>query len=254
LNDGLVDTDRLIEAVASLDADVIAMQEVDRGQPRSGGHDQTAAVAEGLNAADYRFVPAVIGTPGEQWRPAERDEAISAPRPATQPSGSVVPGYGVSLISRLPVARWSTIVLPAAPVRAPVYIPGLRRWMLLRDEPRVVVVAELSIGITVASMHLSFVPGWNVRQIRTVTRTLGASPNTVLMGDANLPGGWPARASRWRAIGDGSPTFPSPRPRLRIDHVLVPQSTSLVEHGSSVHRLPISDHLAVRAEIHLPSP
>ena len=50
-----------------IDADVIGLQEVDRFQPRSGGVDQTAVVADALGAEHWRFVPALHGTPGEDW-------------------------------------------------------------------------------------------------------------------------------------------------------------------------------------------
>ncbi|MGK5523302.1 endonuclease/exonuclease/phosphatase family protein, partial [Micromonospora sp. URMC 107] len=42
LADGLVDPDRLTAAVTALDADVLALQEVDRDQSRSGKLDLTA--------------------------------------------------------------------------------------------------------------------------------------------------------------------------------------------------------------------
>ncbi len=67
---GPASLERLVEACASLDADVLALQEVDRYQRRSGGVDQTAAVAEATGAAAWRFEAAIIGEPGGQWRPA----------------------------------------------------------------------------------------------------------------------------------------------------------------------------------------
>ena len=42
LADGQVDLERLRDAVVALDADVLALQEVDRDQPRSHGADLTA--------------------------------------------------------------------------------------------------------------------------------------------------------------------------------------------------------------------
>ena len=45
LTDGLVDPDRLAAAVTALDADVLALQEVDRDQSRSGNLDLTAIAA-----------------------------------------------------------------------------------------------------------------------------------------------------------------------------------------------------------------
>ena len=47
-DDDRVDVDRLAAAVRDLDADVLALQEVDRDQPRSLGADLTAVAAPGL--------------------------------------------------------------------------------------------------------------------------------------------------------------------------------------------------------------
>ena len=70
LADATVSTDRLAAACASLDADVLGLQEIDRGQARSGGVDQTAAVADAMGAVAWRFEPALIGEPGATWRAA----------------------------------------------------------------------------------------------------------------------------------------------------------------------------------------
>src|SRR3954469_20928220 len=64
LEDGRVDVDRLADAVKSLDADVLGLQEVDRDQPRSMGADLTAVAAEAMGAPEHQFVSALSGTPG----------------------------------------------------------------------------------------------------------------------------------------------------------------------------------------------
>jgi endonuclease/exonuclease/phosphatase family metal-dependent hydrolase len=61
---GQVRQAELVEAAIALDADVVGLQEVDLAQERSGGIDQTAAVAHALGAEHWRFVPALHGTPG----------------------------------------------------------------------------------------------------------------------------------------------------------------------------------------------
>ena len=51
--------------------------------------------------------------------------------------------------------------------------------ILLRDEPRVLLAAILDTpygDVTVAATHLSFVPGWNVRQLRSSVRALRTLP------------------------------------------------------------------------------
>ena len=179
LHDGRVDAARLQAAVAALDVDVLALQEADRGQPRSAGADHTADAARALGASHHRFAAALVGTPGETYRMAgDADDT------------STDPLYGVGLISRWPVAEWLVLRLPAAPARAPVMVPRAG-VVLLADEPRVVLAAVVDspVGrLTVASTHLSFVPGWNVAQLRRTMRWLAGLPGPrFLLGDLNLP-------------------------------------------------------------------
>ena len=242
LADGQVDTERLVAACVSLDADVLALQEIDRNQARSGGVDQTAAVAEGMGAPAWRFEPALIGEPGATWRAAaEEDDPASAEA-----------GYGVGLVSWLPVRAWHVIRLRAAKVRAPVAVPGGRgRFILLPDEPRVALAAEVEtpIGpIVVATTHLSFVPGWNLVQLRRVTRALEAiGLPCVLLGDLNVPGRLPVRATRWRSLATVR-TFPGSKPSMQIDHALghglLPVVTS-----AGARELPLSDHRALIVDV-----
>src|SRR5687768_8933464 len=70
---GEVVENELREAAAMVAADVVALQEVDRAQPRSHGVDQTAVFAEALGAEHWRFLPTLHGTPGEAWTPASGD-------------------------------------------------------------------------------------------------------------------------------------------------------------------------------------
>lgn len=242
LDDLRVDRDRLAAAVASLDADVLALQEVDRGQPRSGGLDLTAVAAEALGAVAHRFEPALLGTPGGVWRPATGG--------AGDPS-EPGPAYGVGLVSRFPVESWHVVRLPAAPVRSPVPLPGTRRVVWLKDEPRVglaAVLATPSGRLTVATTHLSFVPGWGLVQLRRLVRELRRLPGPrVLLGDLNLPGPVPAWTSGWRPLVRGR-TFPAPGPRLQLDHVLADGPLPGPVSGE-VRRLPVSDHLAVVVDV-----
>ena len=212
LTDGRVAAARLREAAAGLRTDVLGMQEVDRGQPRSHGLDLVAEVAAGTGAAAWRFVPALVGTPGGTWRPAaEADE------------GPGELGYGVGLVSAHPVRSWHVLRMPAARLRSPILLPGSRQVIWLRDEPRVALAAvvETPTGVvSVATTHLSFVPGVNLAQLRRLVRWLGALPGPhVLLGDLNMPA-LPARlASGWSVLGRRA-TYPSPDPRVQLDHAL----------------------------------
>ncbi|MDQ3640439.1 MAG: endonuclease/exonuclease/phosphatase family protein [Actinomycetota bacterium] len=238
LVDGEVSTPRLVTACASLEADVLALQEIDRNQARSGGVDQTAAVAEGLGAAAWRFEPALVGEPGATWRAAAEED---------DPAGTEA-GYGVGLISRWPVRAWHVVRLRAAKVKAPVAVPGGRgRFILLPDEPRVALAAEIDAPngpLLVATTHLSFVPGWNLVQLRRVTSALAAfGLPCVLLGDLNVPGSLPARATGWRALAQVK-TFPGAKPSLQIDHALGHGLLPVVG-AVSAPELPLSDHRAL---------
>lgn len=237
---GSVAEDDLRAAAASLDTDVLALQEVDRGQPRSHKTDQAAAVADVLDAHWWRFAPALIGTPGLRWT---RADAMS------DPPG---PAYGIALVSRLPVLSWHARSFPAAPVRLPLPIAGRRGLSPVPDHPRVALAAVL-IGpdgpFTVVAAHLSFVPGWNVRQLRAIVRWLATMPAPrLILGDLNLPGSLPSTISRWSQLAR-VPTYPSWHPRVQWDHVLSDGLGHSTVRGVEVRRLPISDHAALTVDL-----
>lgn len=245
LGDGLVDLDRLQAACRSLDADVIGLQEVDRAQPRSGSVDQAAAVAEAVGAVDWRFEPALVGVPGERWRAARDDDSVSSDEPA----------YGIALLSRLPVRRWQTVRLPALRVRAPVRVPGRRRLLWVRDEPRVGLAAEVEVTVggrpeplLLATTHLTFVPAWNAWQLRRLTSAL-RRPGLpcVLLGDLNIPGPLPRWAAGWHSLV-AAKTFPAAEPHMQIDHALGHGDVPPVLGGGAVE-LPLSDHRALVVEL-----
>ena len=210
LSDGTVHGGRVADAVAGLDADVLGLQEVDRGQPRSGMLDLTAIAADALGATEHRLAAAVAGTPGETWRPWRSEEDNTHPL------------YGIALVSRWPVIRWQITELPGAPIRSPVYVPG-KGILLLKDEPRVMIAAVVETPrgpVSVGTTHLSFVPGWNVRQLRHAVRALRTLPAPrILLGDLNMPCG-PVRAfTGWTPLARTA-TYPSPSPKAQLDHIL----------------------------------
>jgi endonuclease/exonuclease/phosphatase family metal-dependent hydrolase len=247
MTDATVDPVRFRSAVASLDCDVLALQEVDVDQPRSGGVDLCALAAEalGVKPRGRRFAATVFGTPGESWRPA------AGPRRDGEPA------YGVALVSRLPVQGWRVVELGRAPVRAPVAVPGpdgRPRLILLDDEPRVAIIAELATPtgpLTVAATHLSFVPGWNARQLRRLVHVLGrhGSPGTsaVILGDLNLPGPLPRALTGWRRLA-AAPTYPAHAPRIQFDHVLAHGPVPPVV-AAQVRHTPVSDHRALLVDL-----
>ncbi|OMC38925.1 endonuclease [Mycobacterium sp. GA-1841] len=236
VHDGDVDLSRLAAAVAELDADILALQEVDCDQPRSGKADLTAVAAEAMNAVNHRFVAAISGTPGATWMAA---------------TGSEQPGtaaYGIALLSRYPVENWQVVRLPRIPFRFPMYVSGIRQFRIIHEEPRAAVVARVDTPLgpmTVANTHLSFVPNWNRVQLRHLVRDLRGFPGPrLLMGDLNMG---PGRPGRWHPLGS-APTFPADEPTTQLDHILT-DDPSLTAGTCAAPRLAISDHRALVVDI-----
>jgi endonuclease/exonuclease/phosphatase family metal-dependent hydrolase len=243
LSHGGVHEADLRAAVAELDTDVLGLQEVDRLQERSGGLDQTAAVADALGAADWRFVPAMAGPPGT-WTESGVDDGRALAGPA----------YGIGLVSRLPVVSWAVRRLPRAPVAMPLMVPGRTGLTQVPDEPRVALAAVLDSPrgpLTVVTTHLSFVPGWNVAQLRAVVRWAVELPAPrLLLGDLNLPGQVPRLVSGWTQLARLR-TYPSYRPRVQFDHVLADGVEATAVHRAWALRLPVSDHCALAVDLRL---
>jgi endonuclease/exonuclease/phosphatase family metal-dependent hydrolase len=158
------------------------------------------------------------------------------------------------LATRLPVLEWHELRLQSPPGRYPLLLPGRRpRVMLLPDEPRAAVAAVLAEPrITVAATHLSFVPGANAVQLRRVIRWLAGLPGPyLLLGDLNLPPGPVRRLTRWVPLAAGR-TYPSPAPRVQLDHVLSSGLPAGTTARGQVVRMPISDHRAITVDLELP--
>jgi endonuclease/exonuclease/phosphatase family metal-dependent hydrolase len=227
-----VDLDLTLATLRRLDADLVAVQEVDRDLPRSGRVDQARVLGEALGMT-WRFAPALLGTPGNPggWRAVD---------PGSDDPGG--PAYGIALLSRLPLGRVETVRLP-------------RRGA---EEPRVAQVAEVVAGdgrLTVAATHLSFVPPSGAAQLRALLRRLdGRAGRRLLLGDLNLC--WPLvrvlALPGWRPLVHGGTFRNRPPgalgPRVQLDHVLAAGGRATVRRARIVGG-PASDHLAVGVDL-----
>jgi endonuclease/exonuclease/phosphatase family metal-dependent hydrolase len=238
---GLVDLDRVCEGIADLEADIIAIQEVDRGLERTGGIDQVARLAE-LLGWQSAFAPALLGDPDTQW--------------STYPPGeSAGPAYGVGLLSRLPLADVGRIALPGGGggQRKPSASPQGLRWDY---EPRVALSASITVegrSVRVTTTHLSYLPWRCVTQLKATARfaEIGRGP-AALLGDLNLPA-WAARlvlsGTRWAPAG-GAPTYPAWKPRIQTDQLFV--TGGLLVRELTIGPPATSDHLPLLATLVLP--
>lgn len=232
---------RLSECIRELAPDVLALQEVDLEQQRSGRTDLTAVAAEAMGAAAHRFVAAISGTPGATWM-----AATGAEQPGTA-------AYGIALLSRFPATSWQVVRLPRIPVRFPMYLPGPKRLMVVDEEPRAAVIAQLDTPfgpMSVANTHLSFVPGWNRRQLRRLVRDLKGLPGPhILAGDLNLTPEAAARCSGLRSLAS-APTFPADAPTRQLDHILT-DDPALCARDCAAPPAGLSDHRPLVVDVEL---
>jgi endonuclease/exonuclease/phosphatase family metal-dependent hydrolase len=216
-----------------------------------------------MGAAHWRFAPAVRGTPGAErsWVPAAgHDDHGSAEHGADDDPADAGPRYGVGLATRLEVLQWRARRFDPAPWSLPLLVPGQKRPQVLRipDEPRAALAAVV-VGprgpMTVATVHLSFVPGYNVRQLRQLRAWLAGMPRPlVLLGDLNLPGRIPARVTGWTQLARVA-TYPSYGPRVQFDHVLAegltPEQSARAAATARAVPLGVSDHCALVVDLDL---
>jgi endonuclease/exonuclease/phosphatase family metal-dependent hydrolase len=233
---GRIDLPAVARVVGELDVEVLAVQEVDRALPRSGGADQVAELAAALGW-HHVFAPALLGDPSRRWGPG--------PGAGPDPGG---PAYGIGLLSRAPLRDVRRCALPGGGpgerrAGSDEALPGYDR------EPRALLAGRTAAGLLVATTHLSYLPWRAVRQLRTAVGHIAALAGpAVLLGDLNLP----LRALRPVLGGTGwvpheaAPTFPSWRPGLQIDHLLA-RGTTL--HDVAVGPAGPSDHLPLSARV-----
>lgn len=241
----------LAAEIDHLRSDVIGLQEVDYFLARSGNHNQVANVAEMMSAAHWAFAPSLMGSPDEDWRhPNEGDEKV-----VTGISEGAQPGYGIGMVSKVPVVSWHRLDLKGSPIGVPMTFPvdGKMKRFYVRDHPRSALGAVLDNGWLVINTHLSFVPVFSLLQLIKIkhwANTLGVVDKSkiLIMGDLNIPFGIFVRGIKWRSLATQR-TFPSWYPKVQIDYFL-----SQKLHPSDVRHIQyphsgMSDHLPLQIEV-----
>lgn len=275
----------LADQIRDIDPDVIALQEVDLGQRRSGRLDQTAVLADLLGWEGRRFAATyagpVVGLRRRPRRSALTGRADDVLGPLRALFGAGPAGFGNALLTRLPVRAWRVARLGRGPAvltrRGGGRALDPRSYALSTSTMRNMIAAQIDPvdgaggpgGLAVASTHLATRTGTAAAQLAAAWAALAALPGPhALAGDLNLHAELLAPLGIARDLGEG-PTYPSGAPARRIDHILtdpwptgadgMPVSaqeavgrtggTLLRAVGSGVRSLVVSDHAATWVDL-----
>ena len=226
----------LADQIRDIDPDVIALQEVDLGQRRSGRLDQTAVLADLLGWAGHRFAATyagpVVGLRRRPRRSALTGRADDVLGPLRALLGAGPAGFGNALLTRLPVRAWRVARLGRGPAvltrRGGGRAFDPRSYELSTSTMRNMIAAQIDPvdgaggpgGLAVASTHLATRTDTAAAQLAAAWAALAALPGPhVLAGDLNLHAELLAPLGIARSLGQGA-TYPSGAPVRRIDHVL----------------------------------
>ena len=216
-NDGRVDLERIAAVIRGLDADVVTLQEVDRGAARTDGVDQTARLAE---------LTGMRGIFGD-FRPYDGGE------------------YGMAVLTRLPVVAVHNHRLPQAP--AP--ISALEVQVAAGRDGRIVSIVGIHLVRTPEERLAEADTLTGILEARTHPVVLAGDFNSR-PGDVVLQ-----RLTRdWLVVpkeGDRF-TFPSDVPDREIDFIMLRpgEAFEILEHRVVIEGV-ASDHRPLLAVLRL---
>ena len=231
--------------------DFISLQEVDYLQPRSGNINQTKLIAESMGLKYWYYLPALLGTPGSRWQKVKNLEPGIISQNTNNPSPNT--SYGIGFATSVPIKKIYTKALGRSIIGMPLLVPKDNgkgaRFIYVKDEPRVALIAELENGLTIATTHLSFVPFVNVFQLnRLIIALKKLSGVPVLVGDLNLPANIPSKLSGFKSVISQS-TYPSWKPKIQFDYIMVANNQEVQASPFSTIKPDISDHVPIGAEL-----
>jgi len=219
--DRRLDVGRVADVIASLEPDIVALQELDVGRARTGGVDQAHAIAHRLDMS-FHFHAAL-----------KVEEEL----------------YGDAILTCLPER-----LVQVGP------LPGYARVPRLEPRGALWIAVELDgVEVNIINTHLGLVP--REQQIQAAflagpawLRHPACVGPTILLGDFNATATsvvYRTLSSRLAAARRLSPhrrptsTFPSPLPVLRIDHVFVSPEVQVLDVSAPYNPLVrvASDHL-----------
>lgn len=255
--DWQVDLENAAESVAKkYQPDFIALQEVDFFQTRSAQINQTQLIAQSMNLKYWAYLPTLIGTPGKKWKKVKdlSKSIITERSDLKNPESS----YGIALATNQRIKKLYVKRLGRSWIGMPLLIPSDSgkgvRFIYVKDEPRVALIAELENGFTIATTHLSFVPGVNIFQLHKLSSYLKKLPGfSILTGDLNLPGNLPTKLSGYRSLVSQA-TYPSWKPKIQFDYLMARKKTMTSNPTFKFQALDstfleISDHIPIGIEL-----
>jgi endonuclease/exonuclease/phosphatase family metal-dependent hydrolase len=249
-----------VAAIASLDADVIVLEEAwTAGGDGDGGGGQAAEVARHLG---YQLEARTLGS-GRRIRPQPGADGNWLARPLWKEENRPLYMDGVrpmsARVQKLP--RWqqaeegtwgiAVLVRPSLPIESTRVVP--MRTLRADRVNRAALVVDLTVAgrpVSVAGTHMSHLHMGSHRNWAELRRGLGtwARPDALLAGDMNTWGPLVRRfMPGWHRAVIG-PTWPTWRPHSQIDHILV-RGDGLRAVSGVVFPHSGSDHRPVRAEI-----
>lgn len=234
--DGRLDVGRIAAVIAQSKPDIVALQELDVGRPRTGGVDQAHAIASRLGMS-FHFSCAL--------KVAEEQ-------------------YGDAILTALPMRLVKAGPLPTLPQVRNLESRGAL-WVAIEVEP--------GVEMQVINTHLGLIPLEQRGQATCLLGRdwLGAEPCVdpmMLIGDFNATpryacykrfAGGQLRDAQLAVRHAGgrrprpSPTFPSRFPMLRIDHLFVSPGVKVLDVHAPNGPLTraASDHLPLVADFEI---
>ena len=221
--DGSVELAGIANALDEWHADVVLLQEVDRGRIWTGRVDMPSLLASRLGMY-WTFGANVRRSPTNQ--------------------------YGTAILSRYPILKARNVLLPAP--------TGTQQRGLLHAT-----IDAHGLLLSVYDTHLENTSrAARLQQIRAIAPVLSADPRPELFGgDLNsAPGTKVLAAARsvvgdtWTSVGVGpGTTVPAGAPRLRIDYLFYRSGSGVTVEPLGAQVLPpvVSDHRAVLATYRL---
>jgi endonuclease/exonuclease/phosphatase family metal-dependent hydrolase len=219
--DGQLSPERIAEVIASCEADVVALQELDVNRTRTRGVDQARAIADEL-CMHLHFFPAI------REREGSYGDALLTARPCTLVKAGLLPTWG-----------WRGFAEPRGALWVSVNVGGTE--------------------IQIINTHLGLLEAVRLRQIDALLGPDWAAhpacrEPVIVAGDFNAVPRSPTYkrlavrlrdAQTWLGTSRQQPTYPSRVPLLRLDHVFVSRSIAVLK--AEVIRTPLariaSDHL-----------